>query len=168
MNHMAFHSGGIDFEAVYDAYYDRVFKYAYTLLLNRHDAEDVTAETFLTFLQRYQCRDPDNPGIAAYLTRVAHNRAVNLMTSFAYRKRTELPSELPDEKDFTGSLDASDLVLRLYAKLKIEERELLNMRYVMELKDREIASLLGLSEKPSTSDTKGCWRNAGNCWNKIL
>ena len=46
-----------------------------------------------------------------------------------------------------GSLDASDLVLRLYAKLKIEERELLNMRYVMELKDREIASLLGLSEK---------------------
>ena len=147
MNPMGFHAGGIDFEAVYDAYYDRVFKYAYTLLLNRHDAEDVTAETFLTFLQRYQCRDPDNPGTAAYLTRVAHNRAVNLMTSFAYRKRTELPSELLDEKDFPGSLDASDLVLRLYAKLKIEERELLNMRYVMELKDREIASLLGLSEK---------------------
>ncbi len=43
MNHMGFHSGGIDFEAVYDAYYDRVFKYAYTLLLKRHDAEDVTA-----------------------------------------------------------------------------------------------------------------------------
>ena len=35
-----------DFAAVYDMYYGRIFKYAYSLLLNREDAEDVTADTF--------------------------------------------------------------------------------------------------------------------------
>ena len=34
------------FAAIYDAYYDRIYKYAFTLLLNREDAEDVTADTF--------------------------------------------------------------------------------------------------------------------------
>ena len=32
---------------MYEEYYDCVFRYAYTLLLNREDAEDVTSETFI-------------------------------------------------------------------------------------------------------------------------
>ena len=72
-----------DFATVYDSWYDRVYKYAYTLLLNREDAEDVTAET----------------------------------------------------------------VLRLFARLRPQERELLILRYTMELRDREIAAMLGLPEK---------------------
>ena len=56
--------------------------------------------------------------------------------------------EISDERaDFTGASDASEAVLRLYARLSPEERDFLNLRYVMELKDKEIASLLGLPEK---------------------
>ena len=47
-----------DFEAVYDSYYDRVYKYAYTLLLNKDDAEDVTADTFIAAYESFDRYDP--------------------------------------------------------------------------------------------------------------
>ena len=39
------------------------------------------------------------------------------------------------------------MIMHLYGQLKPRERELLNLRYVTELKDKEIASLLHLPEK---------------------
>ena len=139
----------MSFEAVYDAYYDRVYKYAYTLLLNREDAEDVTADTFLAAYENYGRYDPDKGSPGTWLTRIAHNRAVNLMRSAAYSKRAELP-ELPDTEDAADSMsltEDADTVLRLYARLEVGERELLDMRYVMGLKDREIGDILGIPGK---------------------
>ena len=139
----------ITFEAVFDAYYDRIYKYAYMLLLNREEAEDVTADTFLAAYESFGRYDKSRAAVATWLTRIAHNRAVNLMRSAAYRTRTALPEDraAPAAEDAADRVDASVTVLWLYDRLKPEERELLNMRYVMELKDREIASLLGLPEK---------------------
>lgn len=138
------------FEAVYEDYYDCVFRYAYTLLLNREDAEDVTSETFIAAYTHYGGYDPAKASVAVWLIRIAHNRAVNFLRSAASRKRADMPEDfdLSDERaDFTHASDASDAVLRLYARLSPEERDFLNLRYVMELKDKEIASLLGLPEK---------------------
>ena len=141
---------GLSFEAVYDAYYDRLFKYAFTLLLNREDAEDVTEETFITAYENFGSYDPSRASVATWLTRIAHNRAVNLLRSAAHRKRCDLPEEWAPEAsgpDMIGRAEASDAVVRLYARLRPDEREFLNMRYVMELRDGEIAALLGLQEK---------------------
>ncbi len=138
------------FAAVYEAWYDRVFKYAYTLLLNRDDAEDVTADTFIAAYTSYGRYDAGKSSVGTWLTRIAHNTAVNLMRSAAYAQRTELAEnwDVPDEgSDFTGSVEAADTVLRLYARLTPEERELLKMRCVMEMRDREIAELLQIPEK---------------------
>ena len=47
-----------DFETVFESYYDRVYKYAYTILLNRENAEDVAEETFLAACAAYPGYDP--------------------------------------------------------------------------------------------------------------
>ena len=137
------------FEEIYEKYYDRVYKYAFTLLLNKENAEDVTSETFLAAYANFGSYDETRASVATWLTRIAHNRAVNLMRSAEYSRRTELPEnyEYPDPSDHIGQIEASDTVLRLYARLRPDERELLNMRCVMELKDREIAQLTGVPEK---------------------
>ena len=137
------------FEEIYEKYYDRVYKYAFTLLLNKENAEDVTSETFLAAYVSFGSYDETRASVATWLTRIAHNRAVNLMRSAEYSRRTELPEnyEYPDPSDHIGKAEASDTVLRLYARLRPDERELLNMRCVMELKDREIAVLTGVPEK---------------------
>ena len=140
----------INFEEIYDKYYDCVYKYAYMLLLNRADAEDVAADTFMSAFENYSQFDETKASIRTWLTRIAHNRAVNLMRSAAYARRAELPETLGEESgapDFADHVAAADTVLWLYDRLKPEERELLNMRYVMELKNREIGALLGAPDK---------------------
>ena len=139
-----------DFAAVYDANYDRVFKYAYTLLLNREDAEDVTADAFVAAYLDFDRYDPQKASAATWLTRIVHNRAVNLLRSAAYRKRSGKPEvwePRAEGADLFEQAEASDAVVRLYARLLPEEREFLNMRYVMGLKDSEIGALLGLQVK---------------------
>ena len=141
-----------DFETVYDMYYDRVYKYAYSLLLNREDAEDVTADTFLAAYANYDRYDPEKASLATWLTRIAHNRAVNLLRAPARARRGSLPEwiEPADPADHTEQIAASETVVQLYARLKPEERELLNMRCVMELKFSEIAALLCVPEKTAS------------------
>ena len=122
---------GYSFAVVYDAYYDRIYKYVFMLLMNEADAEDVTSQTFLSAFMSFDRYDPEKASLRTWLTRIAHNRAVNLCRSAAFRKRADTPEEwqYADEKaDFP-------------------ERELLNMRYVMELRDKEIGAMLRISEK---------------------
>lgn len=40
-----------DFETVYETYYDKLYRYAYGLLLHPEDAEDVVEETFFAAYQ---------------------------------------------------------------------------------------------------------------------
>ena len=85
-----------NFETVFEVYYDRVYKYAYTILLNRENAEDVVEETFLAAYAAYPGYDPARSSLATWLTRIAHNKAVNLVRSAAYRRETALLENDPD------------------------------------------------------------------------
>ena len=139
----------MSFEAVYEQYYDRVYHYVYTLLLNKEEAEDVTEEAFLAAYVHYDGYDENKASVATWLTRIAHNCAVNLLRSAAHAKHAEMPEEWEptDDKDFTAQVDSSQVMMKVYEKLSQDERTFLNLRYVMELKDREIAELMGLNEK---------------------
>ena len=145
------------FEAVYDAYYDRIYKYAFMLLMNQADAEDVTSQTFLAAFMSFDRYDPEKASLRTWLTRIAHNRAVNLRRSAAYRKRADTPGEwkyADENSDFSEHVENSELVLMLYSHLEPAERELLNMRYVMGLRDREIGALLQINEKAANKRIK--------------
>ena len=94
----------ITFDVIYETYFDRVYKYAFTLLLNKEDAEDVTSETFCAALKNFVRYDAQKASIATWLSRIVHNCAVDLMRSAAYSKRAEMPSDwdLDDSgRDFT-------------------------------------------------------------------
>ena len=53
-----------DFETVFETYYDCVYKYAYTILLNRKNAEDVVEETFLAAYAAYPGYDPTRASLS--------------------------------------------------------------------------------------------------------
>jgi len=145
----AVHDKKPDFETVYEVFYDRIYKYAYTILLNRENAEDVVAETFFAAYIAYPGYDPARAALATWLTRIAHNKAVDFVKSAAYRKREELngSDEPSTSEDLTGKTETTETVRWLYSHLTRAECEFLNLRYVMELKDAEIAELYGLPVK---------------------
>lgn len=140
----------MSFEDVYKNYYDRIYKYTYTILLSREDTEDVVEDTFLSAFENYAHFDPAKASVGTWLSRIAHNKAVNLVRSAAYRTRAEMP-----ENDACGIADPellrlteeNELIIELYKHLTPEEREFLNMRYTMELRDAEVADILALKEK---------------------
>ena len=82
-----------DFETVFEVYYDRVYKYAYTILLNRENAEDVVEETFLAAYVAY-------PGYAP--ARLSSGRDwIQLDKSDVY-KRLFKEKQMSDQKRSTG------------------------------------------------------------------
>ena len=80
-----------DFQVMYRQQYDRIYKYAYTLLLNRERAEDMVQETFLSAYRHYDSFDPAKGSVSTWLSRIAHNKAVDQMRSAACRLRVEWP-----------------------------------------------------------------------------
>ena len=139
-----------DFDQVYEENYDKVYKYTYTILLNKEDTEDVVSNTFMAAYAAYDRYDPERASLATWLMRIAHNEAINLVRSAAYSKRSEMPEyyEVPDSSDDSvKGLEDRDSVLYLYSKLSAAEREFLNMRYAMQMKDSEVAETLGLPVK---------------------
>lgn len=138
-----------DFETLYEAYYDKVFRYAYSILLNRENAEDVVSDTFMAAYFAYDRYDPDISSPATWLTRIAHNKAVDFVRSAAYRKQEGVTEaeEILFSEDFAKEVETRETLLALYSQLTRAEREFLNLRYAMDLKDAEIAALYGLPVK---------------------
>lgn len=138
------------FEALYEAYYDRIYRYAYTILLNRENAEDVVGDTFMAAYIAYDRFDPSRASPGTWLTRIAHNKTVNLVKSASHRRETDLPEgedRIDPAGDFTARVEDGDTVLWLYARLTHAEREFLDLRYVMELTDAEVGALLNFPVK---------------------
>ena len=100
--------------------YEKIFKYCYMKVLDKHVAEDITQETFLRFLKANSYKDIGKQ--MPYLYTIARN----LCTDF-FRQRTtfELDEAIPDpkyEKPKTYIEDALE-------KLDESDRELLFLRY---------------------------------------
>ncbi|MCR5023635.1 MAG: sigma-70 family RNA polymerase sigma factor [Lachnospiraceae bacterium] len=139
------------FESVYSDNYEKLYRYCYMLLLNREDAEDILSETFLAAYRNYSDYDPGKANVITWLSKIAHNKAINLLKSSGYKNRNPLQEVIekgkPDPliEEMTEINETAD---RILSCLSLEEREFLNLRYGLELSDKEIGALL--SEKENT------------------
>lgn len=140
----------MDFAQVYEENYDRIYKYVFSILLNREDAEDVVGNTFVTAYAAWSTYDPARASVATWLMRIAHNKAIDLVRSADRSKRSEMPEyyEAPDTSaDSVRGFEDREQVLYLYSKLSAGEREFLNMRYAIQMSDPEVAETLGIPVK---------------------
>jgi len=142
------------FATLYDKYVGRIYGYAYYLVHNRKDAEDITQEVFIKAwkaIDRY--KDIGAPFVA-WLTAIAHNLAVNHNRYQAGKKHniplgeTEVPStavETNPEAMAEANLNKS-YVRKAILKLKGEKQKVIMMRCIEGFSYREIAHLLNKSE----------------------
>ena len=80
-------------EALYLLHFDRIYSYLHMSVGNRHDAEDLTTQTFLKMLEaigRFRWRSAP---FSAWLFRIAHNLA---MDHFRANKRWQPEEEVPE------------------------------------------------------------------------
>lgn len=132
------------FEALYDRYFERVYRYCLARTQTPQEAEDLCSQVFIKVLDKLNSY---KGGIfAAWLFRIAHNTVID-----AYRKkRPNVALDaviLSDEQQRSLSSTVADrlLVQEMMADLSEEEIELLSLRLDAEMSAPEIGSLVGKS-----------------------
>ena len=136
-------------------YSSLVFRIAYSILRNHHDAEDAAQECFLKVL-RMQRKSGQAPCSKTWLARVAWTTALDRRTARGVFRGSQLPeseemlAQLPDERETAETQLASrqmhQALERLIAGLPQELRHTLELSTVEELNSAEIAGIMNIPE----------------------
>src|SRR5215218_9564353 len=80
-------------EELYVIHFDRIYSYLHLSVGNRHDAEDLTTQTFLKMLEAIGRFRWQSAPFSAWLFRIAHNLAID---HFRARRRVQTEEEVPE------------------------------------------------------------------------
>jgi RNA polymerase sigma-70 factor, ECF subfamily len=148
-------AGDLDaFNELYLRYFDRVYGYLRVALRDPHEAEDVTQQVFINVFEALPRYERRRQPFRAWLFRIVRNRGID-----ALRRRQRLepadPVELQrrrdeaavDEESATRALEwLSDAeILVLIERLPQAQRQVVVLRYMLDLSTVEIAQVLDRS-----------------------
>jgi RNA polymerase sigma-70 factor (ECF subfamily) len=138
-------------EALYLLHFDRIYSYLHLSVGNRHDAEDLTTQTFLKMLESIGRFRWQRAPFSAWLFRIAHNLA---MDHFRAAKRLQPEEEVPEpEGAEESSAEQAALeaigrrsMLELIEKLSHEQKQVLTLKFLFNFSNGEAATILGKTE----------------------
>jgi RNA polymerase sigma-70 factor (ECF subfamily) len=138
-------------EELYLIHFDRIYGYLHMSVGNRHDAEDLTTQTFLKMLESIGRFRWQSAPFSAWLFRIAHNLA---MDHFRARKRWQPEEEVPEP---AGSEEPSAEMLAMQSigrqsmmemidTLSPEQQRVLTLKFVFNFANGDVATILGKTE----------------------
>ncbi len=138
-------------EELYLLHFDRIYSYLHMSVGNRHDAEDLTTQTFLKMLESIKQFRWKAAPFSAWLFRIAHNLA---MDHFRATRRWQPEEEVPEpvgESEPSAEFAALHSIgrqsmLDLIEGLSQEQQQVLTLKFVFNLPNAEVATILGKTE----------------------
>jgi RNA polymerase sigma-70 factor (ECF subfamily) len=138
-------------EELYLIHFDRIYSYLHVSVGNRHDAEDLTTQTFLKMLEKIGSFKWRSAPFSAWLFRIAHNLA---MDHFRSRRRWQPEEEVPEppgEEEPSAEVAAMQTIgresmLKLIERLSPEQQQVLTLKFVFNLPNAEVAAILDKTE----------------------
>jgi RNA polymerase sigma-70 factor (ECF subfamily) len=138
-------------EELYLVHFDRIYSYLHMSVGNRHDAEDLTTQTFLKMLESIKRFRWRSAPFSAWLFRIAHNLA---MDHFRATKRWQPEEEVPEppgEEEPSAEAEALQAIgrqsmLDLIENLSQEQKQVLTLKFVFNFPNAEVATILGKTE----------------------
>jgi len=142
----------MSFEEVYDRYFTRIYNYIRYRVLARDAADDLVSAVFEKVLDKFESFDPGKAPIEPWLFAIARNtlndyyrrRKVRGWLSITDREETIASSESVEKAAERGEENAK--LLAALAELSEGERELIALKFTLDLNNREIAAQTGLGE----------------------
>jgi RNA polymerase sigma-70 factor, ECF subfamily len=138
-------------EELYLMHFDRIYSYLQMSVGNRHDAEDLTNQTFVKMLESIERFEWRKVPISAWLFRIAHNLA---MDHFRSRRRWQ-PEEEPPEAPGSEARSAEEEALQAIGRqsmldmiegLSHDQQQVLTLKFVFNFSNAEVATILGKTE----------------------
>jgi RNA polymerase sigma-70 factor, ECF subfamily len=139
-------------EELYLLHFDRIYSYLHMSVGNRHDAEDLTNQTFVKMLESIGRFEWRKVPISAWLFRIAHNLA---MDHFRSARRWQPEENVPETADQVAEHSAEDEALQAIGRrsmlemiedLSHDQQQVLTLKFVFNFGNREVATILGKSE----------------------
>jgi RNA polymerase sigma-70 factor (ECF subfamily) len=138
-------------EELYLIHFDRIYGYLHVSVGNRHDAEDLTTQTFLKMLESIGKFRWQSAPFSAWLFRIAHNLAID---HFRANKRWQPEEDVPEpDADDSTSAEAGAFesigrrsMLELIEDLSPEQQQVLTLKFVFNFANAEAATILGKTE----------------------
>lgn len=146
------------YAALYEQYAPGIYRLCYSLVLNRHDAEDVVQETFVYAFKNLRRFDAEKASFKTWLYTIAVSRCRN-----TYRRKrfqlvdlSQMMQHLPGPAAETpeASLarrESQDAIERAIAALSPILREAVVLRYGHGLTYREMAEIINCPQKTAES-----------------
>jgi len=140
---------------LYERHLPSVWRYAYALLGNVHQAEDIVGEVMLALMKGIEQIDSENPKISAWLRSVVrHKVADHHRRNFRIQDRLKTVgfNLASDSVELRPShsvelAETRDQVIEILDSLPERQRVALEWKYVENLRVREIAERMGETEK---------------------
>lgn len=148
------------FEGLYNKYSDRLFNFAFRFVSDERAAEDIVHEAYITLWEKFGGKEGDT--WQALLFRIVRNRSIDTLrhqSALKVVRMTESFKEIHDEALYHLDLAVSDSdkqtiydelisnIRDIMGKLPDRCREVFTMSRFRNMKNKDIASALGISEK---------------------
>jgi RNA polymerase sigma-70 factor, ECF subfamily len=138
-------------EELYLIHFDRIYSYLHMSVGNKHDAEDLTTQTFLKMLESIKRFRWQSAPFSAWLFRIAHNLS---MDHFRARRRWQPEEEVPEpagSEEPSAEFQAMQSIgrqsmLELIEKLSPEQQQVLTLKFVFNFANADVATILEKTE----------------------
>lgn len=146
------------FEAIFDHFYPKLSRYI-SFKVDESDREDLVSDVFLKVVRKikdYSIPENRKTGFSSWIFRIANNTVIDfyrtkktyisIQDSETGETRFDLPDQelLPDQK-VQASFEA-EKIREVLEKLSPNHRELLELKYLEEFSNTEIAHIMGKTE----------------------
>jgi len=138
-------------EELYLLHFDRIYSYLHMSVGNRHDAEDLTNQTFLRMLESIERFRWRQVPFSAWLFRIAHNLAMDHFRAGRRWQPEESPPEPPGGEHLSADEEALHSIgrasmLEMIESLSEDQQQVLTLKFVFDFANAEVAAILGKTE----------------------
>jgi RNA polymerase sigma factor (sigma-70 family) len=135
------------FGALFDFFAPRLKGFIMRTGTSAHQAEEIVQDVMLTVWRKAALFDPHRAQVSAWIYQIARNRQVDILR----KERRPVPEELhepegaePDASQVLALEQETDRLKTALARLKDEQREIVEKAYLGELTHQEISKQTGL------------------------
>lgn len=147
------------FVQLYEQHVDKVFAYLVSRLRKVQEAEDICSRVWEIALNEiHSLKNEDLPSFQAWIFSISRNE---LNQHFRKQSHTlplseelaeQLPSEEATPQEFTENTLLKGQLHQLIESLSDQQQECVRLKYLADLKNKEIAKIQGVSEKTVASN----------------